>query len=107
MSEPAFNVADFARQQAEQHQRLVRAGMEIADEKFHTRIRALEAAYQQACLDPQTKLPSYLMATMVSMFNMLPERYVDAMVNRDQFARHEGRADHDMTTSGMPMKAGQ
>lgn len=33
--------------------------------------------------------------------------YADVMSARDQGARHEGRPDHDTTTSGLPLKAGK
>ena len=32
--------------------------------------------------------------------------YADAMTRRDAGARHQGRPDHDMTCSGMPLKPG-
>ena len=106
MSEPAFNIGDFLNATAEMHRVLVQQGMDIADEKFYTRIRHLESAYQKACLDPETKIPSYLMAVMVSMFGMLPERYAEAMIQRDKLTRYEGRPDQDMDIFGRPLKAG-
>jgi hypothetical protein len=32
--------------------------------------------------------------------------YADTMIKREQLERHEGRADHDLSTSGSPLKAG-
>ena len=106
MSEPAFDIGKFVKETAETHTRLVQVGMEISDEKFYTKIRGLEAAYQKAVLDPETKIPSYLMAVMVSMFGMLPERYAEAMIQRDKLTQYEGRPDQDMSPRGGTLKAG-
>ena len=106
MSEPAFDIGKFVKETADTHSRLVQVGMEIADEKFYTKIRGLEAAYQKAVLDPETKIPSYLMAVLVSMFGMLPERYAEAMIQRDKLTRYEGRPDQDLDAFGRPLKAG-
>lgn len=32
--------------------------------------------------------------------------YAEAMIERDQSSRHEGRPDHDMRCDGMPLEAG-
>lgn len=102
-----FDIVEFAKEQARIQARMLQTGMEIADEKFYRQIRALERAYQQAVLNPQTKIPTPLTAVMHSLFGMLPERYVDAMVKREQLERHEGKPEHDMTTRGATAKAGQ
>ena len=101
-----FDVATFARETAATHAHLLQKGMEIADGKFHDKIRGLERAYQQALLDPQTKIPSSLMAVMVSMFWMLPERYAEVMIQRDKITRYDGRPDQDMDAAGRSLKAG-
>lgn len=107
MTTEPFDPLAFVREQAAVHARLLQTGMEIADGKYHTRIRGLEKAYQQAILDPETKIPSYLMAVIVGFFAHLPERYVDAKLQQDKADRHSGRPDQDLTTHGTPMVAGR
>lgn len=106
MNDPKFDIQEFARELMRSQSEMLQTGMKIAEGKFHDKIRALEKAYQRAALDPETKIPSYLMVIIVWLIATLPENYVDAMVKRDQLARHEGRPEHDMSTRGTPLKAG-
>lgn len=85
---------------AESHARLVRVGMEAAEERFYSAVRAVDRGYRQAAIDPQTKIPSYLMAAIHNLVAMLPPTetalakdndYANEMVKRDQLDRLEGR----------------
>jgi len=84
----------------------MKCGRDMATLEFNRKLRTLETAYQQALLDPQTKIPSYLGAVIVSLTLDMANDYADAMIHRDLRERHEGRADQDMDTFGRPLRPG-
>ena len=106
-----FDITAYAKEQAKYQSMLVETGVKIGEEHYQRLIRALDIAYRRALLDPETKVPSYLMATMLALIMTSPEAnikaendYANAMVKRDQLARHEGRPEHDFSTDGRPLK---
>lgn len=62
-----FNIAEYARQVADQRKELIKIGQELAEERHVQQITALDAAYRQAVLDPNTVIPTYLMAAIHSL----------------------------------------
>lgn len=86
MSDPGFNcgrfdAVDFVKEQAEIHRELLSQGIRVGEERFYSAIRSVDVAYRKALLDPETKIPSYMAATLYALINMLPhEETVEAKV---------------------------
>jgi hypothetical protein len=89
---------------------LVNGAAEAVERYYRPAIGALSAEFQKALADPETKMKSALQIAITAVVALADASaandYANAMVKRDQLARHDGRADHDMTTHGTPMKAG-
>ena len=71
------------------HARMVKIGIQAAEERYQGVIRALDKGMQAAALDPEAKIPSYLSAaihvllTMRTMTDAYGNDYANAMVKRD------------------------
>ena len=72
------------------------------------RLRNIVRTYRAHQDDKRMVLPTALMLLLEAAGLALDEdersRYADTMSLRDRL--HEGRADHDLTTTGAPAKAG-
>ena len=80
----------------------------MIDMTHNDRLRNIVRTYRAFQDNPQMVLPTALMLLLEAAGLALDEddrsRYADAMSLRDRM--HEGRTEHDLTTTGVPAKAG-
>lgn len=67
-----MDMQEYARMVAEQHKRLVEAGMQIGEQRVQKQIHVLAEAYKQAALDPATKIPTYLELAIYGLITLIP-----------------------------------
>jgi len=82
-------------------------GMEVERRRHFAALRALQTEFQQALLDPESRIKTSLEIAILGVLSPLEQAdnaYAVAGVKRDQLARHDGRDDHDMTTRGAPLR---
>jgi hypothetical protein len=105
-----FDFGKLVESVAANNRSLVDSAAQAVERYYRPAIRALSAEFQKALADPETKMMSSLQVAITAVVALAEASaandYANAMVKRDQLERHEGRADHDMTTHGTPMKAG-
>lgn len=96
-----MNLADILKDQINAMNNCTAAGIRAGVQMERVKVSAILAAYDRAIQDPNTKLPSYLMAAIEAARIDGASPYAD----RRKEPRHN--PDGDMTTHGTPLKAGQ
>lgn len=86
----------------------ISAGVKASEQRMGPAIRALEKEFFAAMDDGTTKMRTALQIAICNVIALLPSAndYANAMVKRDQLARHEGRPEHDTDVVGRALKAG-
>lgn len=106
-----FDLGEMIRQMGETHARMARIGMDAVEQRYATALRALDAGYRAAEMDPEAKIPSYLMAAIHALLTIrdidAQNRFANEMIKREQIERHEGRPEHDMNTRGGMQESGR
>lgn len=93
-------MSNFLKEQIDAMQDVVFAGMRGGMAVERVRTDAIISAYDKAIKDPNTKIPSYLMAAIEAA--RIPNVGASPFAERRMQPR-----DDDMTTHGTPLKAGQ
>lgn len=110
MSNPYDSLGEMIAGIAEAHATGVRTGAVATQLRLTPVIDALEREFQDSLRDPHSKLKTSLQIAITAVIAMVRSSemndYANAMVKREQLARHEERPEHDMTTFGTPLKAG-
>jgi anti-sigma factor ChrR (cupin superfamily) len=89
---------------------LVNGAAEAVERYYRPAIGALSAEFQKALADPETVMKSSLQVAIMAVVALAEASaandYANAMVKRDQVARHTGRPDQDLDVVGRALKAG-
>jgi hypothetical protein len=105
-----FDFGKLVESVAANNMSLVDSAAQAVERYYRPAIKALSAEFQKALADPETKMKSALQIAITAVVALAEASaandYANAMVKRDQLARHDGRPDHDLDVVGRALKAG-
>lgn len=99
-----MNLADILKDQINAMNNCTAAGIRAGVQMERVKVSAILAAYDRAIQDPNTKLPSYLMAAIEAA--RYDTRGASPFEDRRREPRTNETRDGDMTTWGTPLKEG-